>query len=85
MVKETVMMYKQSFEKMKKKSETFSYLSLIWYCDENAIDSEIACDCVKRANVVVSLRKENFARTHTATHKPTSAQRLIVTTMTHTW
>ena len=41
-------------------------------------DCEIACDCVKRANVVlhVSLCKEIFARKHTATHKPTSAQPL---------
>ena len=43
-------------------------------------DCEIACDCVKRANVVLHVRlcKEIFARTlsrkHTATHKPTSAQ-----------
>ena len=39
-------------------------------------DCEIACDCVKRANVVlhVGLCKEIFARKHTATHKPTSAQ-----------
>ena len=39
-------------------------------------DCEIACDCVKRANVVlhVDLYKEIFARKHTATHKPTSAQ-----------
>ena len=68
-----------------KKSETCSYLSLIWYCDENAVDFEIACDCVKCANVVLGLRKEIFARMHTATHQRTSAQRLIVTTMTHTW
>ena len=49
-------------------------------------DCEIACDCVKRANVVlhVGLCKEIFARKHTATHKPTSAQPPIVTTMTHT-
>ena len=48
-------------------------------------DCEIACDCVKRANVVlhVGLCKEIFARKHTATHKPTSAQPLKVTTMTH--
>ena len=48
-------------------------------------DCEIACDCVKRANVVlhVGLCKEIFARKQTATHKPTSAQPLIVTTMTH--
>ena len=41
---------------------------------------EIACDCVKRANVVlhVGLCEEIFARKHTATHgqKPTSAQPL---------
>ena len=39
-------------------------------------DCEIACDCVKRANVVLhaDLCKEIFARKHTATHKPTSAQ-----------
>ena len=39
-------------------------------------DCEIACDCVKRANVVlhVGLWKEIFARKHTATHKPTPAQ-----------
>ena len=48
-------------------------------------DCEITCDCVKRANVVlhVGLCKEIFARKHTATHKPTSAQPHIVTTMTH--
>ena len=54
--------------------------------DENAIDCEVACDCVKRANVVVGLRKEIFARMHTATNKLTSAQRLKVTMVlvTHT-
>ena len=41
-------------------------------------DFEIACDCVKRANVVlhVGLCEEIFARKHAATHKPTSAQPL---------
>ena len=41
-------------------------------------DCEIACDCVKHANVVlhVGLCEEIFARKHTATHKPTSAQPL---------
>ena len=43
----------------------------------------MACDCVKRANVV-GKQKDILARTPTATHKPTSAQRLIVTTMAHT-
>ena len=44
-------------------------------------DCEIACDCVKRATVVlhVGLCKDFFARKHTAAHKPTSAQPLIVT------
>ena len=48
-------------------------------------DFEIACDCVKRANVVlhVGLCKEIFSRKHTATHKPTSAQPFKVTTMIH--
>ena len=43
---------------------------------ETRNDCEIACDCVKRANVVlhVGLCKEIFARKHTATHRPTSAQ-----------
>ena len=40
-------------------------------------------DCVKRANVAVGW-KEIFARTHRATRKLTSVQRLIVTTMMHT-
>ena len=49
-------------------------------------DCEIACDCVKLANVVlhVGLCKEIIARKHTATHKPTSAQSAHMTTMTHT-
>ena len=49
-------------------------------------DCEIACDCVKRANVVlhVGLCKEIFARKHTATHKPTSAHSAHMTMMTHT-
>ena len=50
-------------------------------------DCEIACDCVKLANVVLhaGLCKEIFARKHTATHKPTSAhhQSAHMTTMTH--
>ena len=47
-------------------------------------DCEIACDCVKRANVVlhVGLCKEIFAMKHTATHKPTSAQPLTATSVT---
>ena len=41
-------------------------------------DCEIACDCVKRENMVlhVGLFKEIFARKHTGTHNPTSAQPL---------
>ena len=47
-------------------------------------DCEIACDCVKRADVVlhVGLCREIFARKHTATHKPTSAQPLTATSVT---
>ena len=50
-------------------------------------DCEIACDCVKRANVVLHVRlcKQIFARKHTATHKPTSAlSPPTCATMTHT-
>ena len=56
------------------KNEKKSYLSLKEMKARN--DCEIACDCVKRANVVLQVRlcKEIFARKHTATHKPTSAQ-----------
>ena len=61
-------------------------LSHLSESDENAIDCEIACDCAKRANVVLHLGlcKENFDRKHTVAHKPTSAQPVIVTKMTHT-
>ena len=74
MVKETVILYKKvlsliDLKEMKTRN----------YC-------EIACDCVKLANVVLhaGLCKEIFARKHTATHKPTSAQSAHMTTMTHT-
>ena len=70
MVKETVILYKKEFRKMKK---VVSLLDLKEMKTRN--DCEIVCDCVKRANVVlrVGLCKEIFARKHTATHKPTSA------------
>ena len=73
MVKETVILYKKEFRKMKK---VVSLLDLKEMKTRN--DCEIACDCVKRANVVlhVGLCEEIFARKHTATHKPTSAQPL---------
>ena len=73
MVKETVILYKKSFEKRKK---VVSFLDLKEMKTRN--DCEIACDCVRRANVVlhVGLCEEIFARKHTATHKPTSAQPL---------
>ena len=48
MVKEMVILYKKEFQKMKK-----SRISHWSESDENAIDCEIACDCVKRANVVL--------------------------------
>ena len=50
--------------------------------DKNAIDYEIARDCVKRANMVLSLRNFFFARTHTAIHNPASDQRLKLTMVT---
>ena len=65
---------------MKKKKRNL-FVSLIDN-DENAIDCENACDCVKRANVVLGIRRKIFARTHTATHKPASAQCLKVTIVT---
>ena len=80
MVKERVILYKREFRKMKK------IVSLIdLEVMKTGTDCEVACDCVKRANVVlhVGLCKEIFARKHTATHKPTSAQPLIVTTITY--
>ena len=82
MVKETVILYKKEFRKMKK---VVSLIDLKEMKTRN--DCEIACDCVKRANVVlnVGLCKEIFSKKHTATHKPTSAQPPIVTTMTHTY
>ena len=82
MVKETVSLYKKEFRKMKK-----TVVSLIDVKEmKTRNDCEIACDCVKLANVVlhVGLCKEIFARKHTATHKPTSAQSAHMTTMTHT-
>ena len=73
MVNETVILYKKEFRKMKK---VVSLLDVKEMKTRN--DCEIACDCVKRVNVVlhVGLCEEIFARKHTATHKPTSAQPL---------
>ena len=70
MVKETVILYKKEFRKKKK---VVSLIDLNKMKTRN--DCEIACDCVKRANVVLhaGLCKEIFARKHTATHKPASA------------
>ena len=71
MVKETVILYKKEFWKWKK---VVSLIGLKEMKTRN--DCEIASDYVKRANMVlhVGLCKEIFARKHTATHKPTSAQ-----------
>ena len=73
MVRKAVFCKKNEFRKMKK---VVSLIDLKVMKTRN--DCEIACDCVKRANVVlhVGLWKEIFARKHTATHKPTSAQPL---------
>ena len=83
MVKETVILYKKRVSKNEKKVVSLLDLKVM----KTRNDCEIACDCVKRAIVVlhVGLCKEIFARKHTATHRPTSAQPLIVTTMTHTY
>ena len=80
MVKETVILYKKGFRKMKKVGSLIDVKVM-----KTRNDCEIGCDCVKHANVVlhVGLCKEILARKHTATHKPTPAQPLIVTTMTH--
>ena len=64
---------KKSFEKTKEvKLVRISHWS---DSDENAFDCEIACDCVKPANVL-GQQKDIFDWMHTATNKPTSAQRL---------
>ena len=74
---------KKEFRKMKKKVVSLIDLKVM----KTRNDCEIACDCVKLANVVlhVGLRKEIFARKHTATHKPTSAHSAHMTMMTHTY
>ena len=71
-----------SFEKWKK---VVSLIDLKVMKKRN--DCEIARDCVKRANVVlhVGLCKEIFARKHTATHKPTSAQPLSAPLQLPAW
>ena len=81
MVKETVILYQKEFRKMKK---VVTLIDLKEMKTQN--DCEIACDCVKRENVVLHVRlcKEIFTRKHTATHKPTSAQPTHCATMTHT-
>ena len=71
MVKEVVFCTKSEFRKMKK---VVSFIDLKVMKTRN--DCEFACDCVRRANVVLHGGQEIFARKHTATHKPTSAQPL---------
>ena len=72
-------------QKRVSKNEKKSYPSIDLKVMKTRNDCEIACDSVKHAKVVlhVGLCKEIFARKHTATHKPTSAKPLIVTTMAH--
>ena len=69
---------KRASKKWKKWNLFISLIDLIMM----KTDCEIGCDFARCTNVVLGLCKEIFARKHTATHKPTSAQRLIVTTMT---
>ena len=68
MVKETKILFKKEI-RGNKKVKLF-YISHCSDSDENAIDCEIACHFFKHTNVVADLwpRKENFARTHTATN-----------------
>ena len=77
MVKEAVFCTKKSVSKNEKKVLSLIDLKVM----KTRNDWETSCDCVKRANVVlhVGLCKEIFARKHTATHKPTSAQPLTAT------
>ena len=59
MVKETVILYKKEFRKMKK---VVSLIDLKEMKTRN--DCEIACDCVKRANVVLHVKKSSPGSTH---------------------
>ena len=68
MVKETVIIYNKEFWKNEKKVKLVR-ISHWSDSNENAIDCEIACDCVKRANVVVGLRKKKIRQD---TQLPTS-------------
>ena len=72
MVKETVILCKKEFRKMKKKS----YLSLIWkrWKREMTARLPVTVSSVQTWFYMYALCKEIFARKHTATHKPTSAQ-----------
>ena len=65
MVKEAIILYKKEIRKMKK---VVSLIDLKEMKIRN--DCEVACDCVKRADVVLDVGpcKEIFARKHTATH-----------------
>ena len=63
MVKETVNLYLKSFEKWKQWNFFVSLIYLkVMKLNLNAIDCEIACDCVKPANVVAGLKKEFFCQ-----------------------
>ena len=77
----TVIFYKTRVRKEEKKAVPLNLKVM-----KTRNDFKIACDSVKRANVVlhVGLSKEIFARKDTATQKATSAQPLIVTTLTLT-
>ena len=71
MVKETVIKNNKEFRKNEKETKIVKLVGISHWSDndENAIDFEIACDRVKRANVVVGLRKEVFARTQLPTSR----------------
>ena len=75
-------------KKRASKNEKKSYLSLIWkrWKREMTARLPVTVSSLQTWFLHVALCKEIFARKHTATHKPTSAQPPppIVTTMTHT-
>ena len=84
MVKETVILYKKSFENEKKK--VVSLLDLKEMKARN--DCEIACDCVKRANVFYMyayVKKSSPGSTQlpTSRHLLSPSQPLIVTSVTY--
>ena len=77
MVKETVILYKKEIRKVKE-----SRVSLLDVKEmKTRNDCEIACDCVKRANVVLLVGSTQLP---TSRHLLSPSQPLIVTSVTYT-